>query len=146
VFRSVPACRLGISITSTDISRILNEAIDLIVADATYAIQRPMFPDFALFLLESDADGRAILRLNLPKLLYSWGPAGTAAGNSDPSWESLPLAARKPSRMAVAAGTSPISLPQSASARLAPTMQRHETQSWHQANCFLIPSCSSSPS
>jgi hypothetical protein len=60
-FRSILACRLGITITSREISRIVNEAIDLIMADATYAIQRPMIPDFALFLLESDADGRAIL-------------------------------------------------------------------------------------
>jgi hypothetical protein len=60
-FRAMLTTRLGIPIVTKETSRTLNHAIDILIADAPYTVERPMLPDFALFLLETDADGRAIL-------------------------------------------------------------------------------------
>jgi hypothetical protein len=60
-FRTMLLARQGISVTAKENSRIVNEAIDILIENAALSIQRPTVPDFALFFLETDADGHAIL-------------------------------------------------------------------------------------
>jgi hypothetical protein len=60
-FRAVLASRLAIHVSTPEIARVVNAAIDLLINDAATSIQSYIAPGFALFLLETDADGRAIL-------------------------------------------------------------------------------------